>query len=115
VGTVGGLSGGKVAQHILESNRADVIFVGRQFQKNPGQVWAMADEIGIQLHHANQIRWGFAGRGIKGLGSTLEASDPNVRICRLENIKFSLSQSINSKYWWDITVGTFLGVLMFNV
>ena len=62
VGTVGGLSGGKVAQHILESNRADVIFVGRQFQKNPGQVWAMADEIGVQLHHANQIGWGFAGR-----------------------------------------------------
>jgi 2,4-dienoyl-CoA reductase-like NADH-dependent reductase (Old Yellow Enzyme family) len=75
VGTVGGLSSGKVAQDILESNRADVIFVGRQFQKNPGQVWAMADEIGVQLHHANQIGWGFAGRGIKGLGSGKKESN----------------------------------------
>ena len=70
VGAVGGLASGKVARDILESNRADVIFVGRQFQKNPGQVWAMADEIGVQLHHANQIGWGFSGRGgVKILGS----------------------------------------------
>jgi 2,4-dienoyl-CoA reductase-like NADH-dependent reductase (Old Yellow Enzyme family) len=70
VGAVGGLASGTVARDILESNRADVVFVGRQFQKNPGQVWAMADEIGVQLHHANQIGWGFSGRGgVKILGS----------------------------------------------
>jgi len=34
----------------------------------------MADEIGVQLHHANQIGWGFADRGIKGLGSSKEES-----------------------------------------
>ncbi|KIM46736.1 hypothetical protein M413DRAFT_16424 [Hebeloma cylindrosporum] len=78
VGTVGSLSSGKVARDILESNRADVIFVGRQFQKNPGQVWAMADEIGIQLHQANQIAWGFAGRGIKGLGSSQKETSSNL-------------------------------------
>lgn len=75
IGTVGGLSSGKVARDILESNRADVVSVGRQFQKNPGQVWAMADEIGVQLHQANQIGWGFAGRGIKGLGSSKRGSN----------------------------------------
>lgn len=74
VGTVGGLWSGKVAKDILESNRADVIFVGRQFQKNPGQVWAMADEIDVQLRQANQIGWGFAGRAIKALGSNKRES-----------------------------------------
>ena len=41
VGAIGGLASGKVVRDILESNRADVIFVGRQFRKNPGQVWTM--------------------------------------------------------------------------
>ena len=35
----------------------DVIFVGRQFQKNPGQVWAMAEELGVEIYVAHQIEW----------------------------------------------------------
>lgn len=68
VGTVGGLKSGNVAEGILEKDRADVIFVGRQFQKNPGLVWTMAEELNVAVHFANQIRWGFEGRGRKGLG-----------------------------------------------
>ena len=45
--------------------QADVVFVGRQFQKNPGTVWAFADELGVTLTVAHQIEWGFKGRGKK--------------------------------------------------
>ena len=65
VGAVGGLHSGISAQDVLETDRADVIFVGRQFQKNPGQVWAMAEELGVEIHVAHQIEWAFRGRGRK--------------------------------------------------
>ena len=45
-----------------EQGQADVIFVGRMFQKNPGLVWTFADELGVELHHSSQIGWGFQGR-----------------------------------------------------
>ena len=64
VGTVGGISNGKVAQEILDKNQADVIFVGRYFQKNPGAVWQFAEDLGIQVTVAHQIEWGFFGRGV---------------------------------------------------
>lgn len=70
VSAVGGLFEGKVAADIVEQGRADVIFVGRQLQKNPGQVWAMADEVGVEMHWANQIGWGFKGRAVKAIGSS---------------------------------------------
>lgn len=41
------------------------MFVGRMFQKNPGLVWAFADELGVELHHSLQIGWGFQGRALK--------------------------------------------------
>ena len=31
--------------------------------RNPGLVFAWADELGQQVQMPNQIRWGFAGRG----------------------------------------------------
>lgn len=65
VGAVGGLYSGVSAQDVLETDRADVIFVGRQFQKNPGQVWAMAEELGVEIHVARQIGWAFRGRSRK--------------------------------------------------
>lgn len=64
VTTVGGISNGKTAQAVLDANQADVIFVGRQFQKNPGTVWAFAEDLGVHISVANQIGWGFFGRGI---------------------------------------------------
>ena len=74
VGAVGALYSGISAQDVLETNRADVIFVGRQFQKNPGQVWAMAEELGVEIHVAHQIEWAFSGRGQRGVGGSKQAN-----------------------------------------
>ncbi|KAF9447222.1 FMN-linked oxidoreductase [Macrolepiota fuliginosa MF-IS2] len=68
VSAVGGLGNGPLAQRLLDQNQADVVFVGRQFQKNPGLVWAMAEELGVNINLAKQIGWGFRGRGKKALG-----------------------------------------------
>lgn len=64
VSTVGGINNGRVAQRILDGNSADVVFVGRQFLKNPGTVWQFADDLGIRVTVAHQIEWGFFGRGV---------------------------------------------------
>jgi 2,4-dienoyl-CoA reductase-like NADH-dependent reductase (Old Yellow Enzyme family) len=69
VSSVGALHSGISAQDVLETERADVVFVGRQFQKNPGQVWAMAEELGVEIHAAHQIEWAFRGRRQPGVGS----------------------------------------------
>jgi 2,4-dienoyl-CoA reductase-like NADH-dependent reductase (Old Yellow Enzyme family) len=70
VSAVGSITGGKQAQAIISgkgeqsmgSEELDLIAAGRMFQKNPGLVWAWAEELGIQINVANQIRWGFGGR-----------------------------------------------------
>jgi len=71
VSAVGGLYEGKVAEAVLQSGNADVVFVGRYFQKNPGQVWKMAEELDVNIRAANQIQWGFKGRAAQGLGSNV--------------------------------------------
>jgi 2,4-dienoyl-CoA reductase-like NADH-dependent reductase (Old Yellow Enzyme family) len=63
VAAVGGLGNGPLAQRLLDNGTADIIFSGRGFLKNPGLVWAMADDLGVEIHNANQIEWGFRGRG----------------------------------------------------
>ncbi|KAF2734410.1 FMN-linked oxidoreductase [Polyplosphaeria fusca] len=65
VGTVGTITEGKQANGYLEKDNLDVVFAGRMFQKNPGLVWAWADDLGVEGRWANQIRWGFGGRGKK--------------------------------------------------
>ncbi|KAJ2934149.1 hypothetical protein H1R20_g2902, partial [Candolleomyces eurysporus] len=76
VSAVGGLAEGSLAQKVLDDGHADVILVGRMFQKNPGQVWAMADQIGVEIEAAKQIGWGFKGRGAKALGGAPKVSKP---------------------------------------
>ena len=61
VASVGSITGGKQANDLLEEG-LDAVFAGRMFQKNPGLVWYWAEELGIQINVANQIRWGFGGR-----------------------------------------------------
>jgi hypothetical protein len=39
-----------------------LIVVGRAFQKNPGLVWAWAEELGVDIQLANQIGWPVRGR-----------------------------------------------------
>lgn len=62
VATVGRITSGKQANELLEEGRLDLAVAGRMFQKNPGLVWAWAEELGVQINVANQIRWGFGGR-----------------------------------------------------
>ena len=61
VGTVGTIRDGKQANQLLEEG-LDLAIVGRMFQKNPGLVWSFAEDLGVQINVANQIRWGFGGR-----------------------------------------------------
>ena len=61
VGTVGSITTGKQANQLLDDG-LDVAIIGRMFQKNPGLVWAFADDLGVQIQVANQIRWAFGGR-----------------------------------------------------
>lgn len=65
VGTVGSITEGKQANGYLEDHNLDLAIAGRMFQKNPGLVWAWADDLGVEGRWANQIRWGFGGRGKK--------------------------------------------------
>ena len=57
--------GSKLAQSVLDEGKADVVLVGRMFQKHPGFVWKLADDLGVELHHSSQIGWGFQGRAKK--------------------------------------------------
>lgn len=62
VTSVGKINDGKLANDLLEKDGLDAIFVGRMFQKNPGFVWKLADDLGVEIKMANQIGWGFGGR-----------------------------------------------------
>ncbi|TQN70371.1 NADPH dehydrogenase afvA [Colletotrichum shisoi] len=65
VSSVGSIENAELANRLLEKDGLDLVFVGRGFQKNPGLVFAWADELGVQVNMPNQIRWGFGGRGRK--------------------------------------------------
>ncbi|CAM5999617.1 unnamed protein product, partial [Sphagnum balticum] len=58
VGAVGTITNGVQANDLLEDG-LDAIFNGRLFQKNPGLVWAWADDLGVIVYAANQMKWGF--------------------------------------------------------
>ncbi|KAL5529466.1 hypothetical protein ACEPAG_5451 [Sanghuangporus baumii] len=58
VSAVGLITTGQLAEEILERGMADAIFVGRQFQKEPGTVLAFAEQLGVKIKIANQIEWG---------------------------------------------------------
>ena len=65
VSSVGSIKTGELAQEIIseEGAEVDLIAAARMFQKNPGLVWQWADELGVAIHVAHQIGWGFGGRG----------------------------------------------------
>ncbi|KAH8162257.1 hypothetical protein CIB48_g5990 [Xylaria polymorpha] len=70
VSAVGGLSNGTIAEELLQGRDGepalDVVLAGRWFQKNPGLVHQYADELEADVQMANQIGWGFGGRGRGG-------------------------------------------------
>jgi len=65
VGSVGSIGSAQLANDLLEKDGLDIVTVGRGFQKNPGLVFAWAEELGMKVRMPNQIRWGFAGRHSK--------------------------------------------------
>jgi 2,4-dienoyl-CoA reductase-like NADH-dependent reductase (Old Yellow Enzyme family) len=62
VSCVGSIESGKLAQELLDNETGDVISVGRGFQRNPGLVWAWADELEVEMVAAHQMVWGFGGK-----------------------------------------------------
>jgi 2,4-dienoyl-CoA reductase-like NADH-dependent reductase (Old Yellow Enzyme family) len=64
VGNVGSISTGVVAEQLLQDG-LDLVIAGRWFQKNPGLVFAWADELNVTVQMPNQIRWAFTGRNPK--------------------------------------------------
>ncbi|KAH6964463.1 hypothetical protein HG530_003814 [Fusarium avenaceum] len=71
VSSVGNIKTGTQAEEIISGGKdeddvqVDLIAAGRMFQKNPGLVWAWAEDLDIEIQLANQIRWGFGGRATK--------------------------------------------------
>ncbi|KAG8406940.1 NADH-dependent flavin oxidoreductase [Metarhizium acridum] len=71
VSSVGSIKTGDVAQDIIQGGKdkddtpLDLIAAGRMFLKNPGLVWSWADDLGVDIHVAHQIGWGFGGRAAK--------------------------------------------------
>lgn len=69
VSAVGSINTGNHAQDLIAGGRGeddtplDLIAVGRMFQKNPGLVWAWADDLDVTIRVAHQIGWGFSGGG----------------------------------------------------
>ncbi|KAF5870274.1 putative nadh-dependent flavin oxidoreductase protein [Botrytis fragariae] len=79
VGTVGMIGSGEQAERLLsgrggergvdedveggeEGTQLDLVIVARGFQKNPGLVWEWAEELGVRIMVAHQMRWGFRGK-----------------------------------------------------
>lgn len=75
VGSVGAIDNAKLANDLLEKDGLDLVIVGRGFQKNPGLVFAWADDLDQGVQMPNQIRWGFAGRGSKATKPITEFPD----------------------------------------
>lgn len=70
VSTVGSIKTGTLAEEIISGKDEDdvpldLVAAGRMFQKNPGLVWAWADDLDIEIQLAHQIGWGFGGRATK--------------------------------------------------
>jgi len=65
VSSVGMYREARVAEDVLQKGWADAIFVGRQFQKEPGTVFAWADQLCVDVRMPTQIGWGWKGRAQK--------------------------------------------------
>jgi 2,4-dienoyl-CoA reductase-like NADH-dependent reductase (Old Yellow Enzyme family) len=78
VSAVGTIKTGDLAEKIIsgtpgdaEDVPLDLVAAGRMFQKNPGLVWAWADDLEVSINVAHQIGWGFGGRGTKRVFASL--------------------------------------------
>lgn len=53
--SVGMIDNAHLANDLLEKDGLDIVTVGRGFQKNPGLVFAWAEELGVQVQMPNQV------------------------------------------------------------
>lgn len=59
VSSVGMIDSAKLANELLEKDGLDLVTIGRGFQKNPGLVFAWADELGVHVQMPNQVSFVF--------------------------------------------------------
>ena len=68
VSSVGSIKTGDLAEELITGGKdvddvpLDLIAAGRMFLKNPGLVWAWADDLRTTIQIAHQLGWGFKGR-----------------------------------------------------
>ncbi|CAC9893826.1 unnamed protein product, partial [Aureobasidium pullulans] len=58
VATVGSITSGGQANTLLDQG-LDMVMIGRTFLKNPGLVWAFAEDLKVEASMPKQIRWAF--------------------------------------------------------
>jgi 2,4-dienoyl-CoA reductase-like NADH-dependent reductase (Old Yellow Enzyme family) len=63
VGSVGMINSASLANKLVEEDGLDFVMIGRSFIRNPALVWDFAEELGVEIGMANQIRWAFSRRG----------------------------------------------------
>lgn len=83
ISAVGSIKTGEQAEEAIaggkdgSETKLDLIAAGRMFQKNPGLVWAWADDLEVTVQTANQIGWGFGGRAaVKAKPETTKINGP---------------------------------------
>jgi hypothetical protein len=57
---VGTINAGTFAEGLLQAG-LDAVFSGHWFQRNPGLVFAFAEELSVNIKMAHQMAWPFAG------------------------------------------------------
>ncbi|KAH8672632.1 hypothetical protein BGZ60DRAFT_429954 [Tricladium varicosporioides] len=67
VTSVGMISSGTLAEKLILDGSCDAVMVARGFLKNPGLVWAWAEELGVEVRVAEQFGWGYGQRGEGGV------------------------------------------------
>ncbi|KAK4233934.1 flavin oxidoreductase, partial [Achaetomium macrosporum] len=71
VATVGAITTGTLAKELVSGHQnvddvpLGIVPVGRTFQKNPGLVWAWAEELQSSIYLPKQTGWGFGGLASK--------------------------------------------------
>lgn len=66
IGTVGGITSGPQANALLDGEEGnadkpplDLAIVGRYFLQNPSCVWTFSNQLGVEIHVANQLKRAF--------------------------------------------------------
>lgn len=54
--SVGSITTGPQAEELMQKG-LDMVACGRTFQKDPGLVWTFAEQLGVEINLANQIRY----------------------------------------------------------